>query len=970
MQLRFVSTIALVVGLAGFTGCSGGSSANSTGSAVASGAAFRVLSCNLGCTSTGCQIQDIAQNSSIIMTFTRDLDPRWVNTATMQFVTASGELPVGQYFVRGPVVEFVPEVLVVGTQTFFGFKPGETYILRMPGGVGEANSIRSTASDSLAATYSCTLNVTRGIIDLNGVPPSAVITSPTAVVNVPRNMVIGLEFNELLDITPFIGTSGSSSPVIYAVRRTRELNGVRECSPNSAPQVLQGAPTVTLDAARSVTRVTFLPRDTLPGNTCVEVTVTGNVRDLSGRAAAVQVSQYITEPAQLIEQVYTEEFDDASQLDRAASAGSWGGGEAVFGPIGGDGRHGTFRADLGVPDSVPGTDGRLVYTINTDNTIVPGSSTITGLPIAVTDGNFYFDQMVVPVNVRLKFSGNSPPRFHVRGRLEVFGVIDQKGLDQTFYDPSFAFSTQGFIAPGQDGSLGGAFGGRGGAGATESTGLANPGQINGLDGSDCRVLSGHAYAGQRVGSAGKGSRAFPVSGLTTGLVFAATTVAYGVQAAAGGGGGGYFVAGAPGRAITNTMPESNQTFGSTLFPPSRGFLGPNSSMRVSSTAFASVVQKVHNTAATPATAIVYGANDATGEVYVGLVTGTWLVNDPILSVAGLQLATVTGNLQTNAGNAFPVFPIPAGAKSTQHFLVGGSGGGGGGSQATFALRVSSASTPIAWAAGAGGAGGGGAIALCAGDELVIGASTPAGAQNAQVTAKGGKCSAAPLTPASVSQAAPGGGGSGGSVVLQSGRVASVIGLVEVLGGVGGTINRSTLQGPPAGANVSTEGGTGATGFIRLELPGSPTISALPNALPPATSVNVAPLTEQDDRSGFRSNFISTGQPFGPDYLRYEIYALVDGVPRTFSDDPAVGQAASFGGPSFAPIEARFQAATMDPLTNQIEANSIRPWRVTVRASQDPSLADDGLNSFRYQIVIDRSTGQTVVIDKVKVIYRV
>lgn len=60
---------------------------------------------------------------------------------------------------------------------------------------------------------------------------------------------------------------------------------------------------------------------------------------------------------------------------------------------------------------------------------------------------------------------------------------------------------------------------------------------------------------------------------------------------------------------------------------------------------------------------------------------------------------------------------------------------------------------------------------------------------------------------------------------------------------------------------------------------------------------------------------------------------------------------------------------MDLLTNQIEANSIRPWRVTVRASQDPSLADDGLNSFRYQIVIDRSTGQTVVIDKVKVIYR-
>ena len=118
MHLRFVSTIALVVSLASLTGCSGGSAASGTTSGAAlsctgTSNALCLLSCNLGCSNTGCQISEIAQNANIVLNFSRDVDPRSVSEATIQFRTASGQVPVGDFLVRGSVVEFVPRVLIV-----------------------------------------------------------------------------------------------------------------------------------------------------------------------------------------------------------------------------------------------------------------------------------------------------------------------------------------------------------------------------------------------------------------------------------------------------------------------------------------------------------------------------------------------------------------------------------------------------------------------------------------------------------------------------------------------------------------------------------------------------------------------------------------------------------------------------------------------------------------------------------------
>jgi hypothetical protein len=322
---------------------------------------------------------------------------------------------------------------------------------------------------------------------------------------------------------------------------------------------------------------------------------------------------------------------------------------------------------------------------------------------------------------------------------------------------------------------------------------------------------------------------------------------------------------------------------------------------------------------------------------------------PLLSQMGPQAA---------GGTALTLFPFPTATsqKSSLHFLVGGAGGGGSASNASFALN----SLPQ-WAQGAGGGGGGGAIALRAGDSLRLAAS-------GRIRAAGGWAANSPTGIAIGPQVAPAGGGSGGSVVLQSGDAAEILGLIDVRGGRGGDLLRSSNPAtPPAGVTTQIDGGDAAPGFVRFEMPGNPTTSQLPGMLPAATASNVATLEEQDDVVACRSKFYSTGLIFGPQYVHYEIHAVVDGVPTVFSDDPAVPN--SVPALPGAPVRALWQAATLDLLTG--DPNTVRPWRTSVRSSSlQVGIASDGLNGFRFMLMIDRAFGQNIPIDSVTVLYRV
>lgn len=547
--------------------CSSGGGAK-TGSANFSceGADPRALclhSCSLGCDSTGCLRTDIAQNELLILQFSDAVDPATVNSSTIRLRTASGQEPVGEFFVNGNQVEYVPTLLTSGGATFFGFRSGEVYTLTIPGGAEAEIGLRGTGGQQFASTYTCTLAVTQGIQDLNGVAPAAILVAPTAqqLGAAPRDTVIRLEWNEMIDATPF----SHGTPVEFFVRRTLVENGVRVCDFASDAQPLPGSPRLDFDPARGISVLTLRPVNGLPRAACVEIHVTGVVTDLSGKPAQPRTFRFLTEVGDPVETTVVEDFVDDGKLDRDRSGGAWSGGAATFAPIGGDARHGTFFADLG--DYVGVVDGKHTYEIDTDATTIPPQNTFTGSPIAVTDGRFWFDSLLVAADTRIRFRGSQPPRISVAGRLEVLGEIDVRGQ-------SLAYATAG-TSQGQPGGKAGIFGGAGGRGGDKCSGTAPAGPAHrGRAGGDAGVLAGRAYFGSALGSGGRGSTVLPASGLNSALHYGTPggppcTLLYSPSACAGGGGGGARTAGGSGRVVHN-----NHIDPTTNTPPLLAAMGP------------------------------------------------------------------------------------------------------------------------------------------------------------------------------------------------------------------------------------------------------------------------------------------------------------------------------------------------------------------------------------------------------------
>ncbi|MCK5943322.1 MAG: hypothetical protein KAI24_15180, partial [Planctomycetes bacterium] len=488
--------------MSGFACSGGGGTVGSTGFSCASGDTSRVLclqQCNLGCSTTGCSRTDIAQNEIIVLFFSEAVDPNSVNSSSIRFRTPTGDEPVGEFLVNDNRVEFVPTLSISGGQTFFGFTSGETYTMTILGGSNQAEVVRSTSGKPFRQTLTCTLQSTNGIVDLNGVPPSATLVSPSGpqLEAAPLDTEIVLEFNELIDATPFL--SGSQSPVEFTVRRTRpDGNGGFECDPESQPQTLAGSQALSYDAARGVSILAFTPAQALPGNVCVEISVTNGVADLSGRSAQPQVFSFRTIVVPLSDFEIIESFDDESNLDVDASGGTWSGGVASFAQIGGDGRHGVFSTDLAF-DTEQIVDGRRVFQLNTDNTVIPAENTTTGSAATITNGRYFFSTMVVPSDIRLRFVGNSPPVITVAGRLDIQGDIEVNG--QSVTDAQISN-----VQTGQMGGFGGIFGGNGGQGGDRCGGVGpGTGQFNGRPGQDVRLLAGHAYLSARAGTGGRGS---------------------------------------------------------------------------------------------------------------------------------------------------------------------------------------------------------------------------------------------------------------------------------------------------------------------------------------------------------------------------------------------------------------------------------------------------------------------------------
>jgi len=309
---------------------------------------------------------------------------------------------------------------------------------------------------------------------------------------------------------------------------------------------------------------------------------------------------------------------------------------------------------------------------------------------------------------------------------------------------------------------------------------------------------------------------------------------------------------------------------------------------------------------------------------------------------------------TPGGVLFNLLPVPGGIASEDHFVAGGSGGGGGGMHSYLALTGQPLDT---WRAGAGGAGGGGGLLVRSGGPIAVGA-------NGVIVADGGDGAvysnavlvAAGYPPTERGYPQPGGGGSGGGVLLQAGGGLSQLGSVRSVGGAGGRIDGAS---PPQAA-VRVAAGDGAPGSLHFEAFGA---APIPGTTSPTATVGV--VRSRDAATGSRSLWYAL--PAGASsVLRYEVEAVVFGMPVLFSDDPSVSPIQASDPTQ--PVVVRFQGADLDPATGV--PNSVTPWRAIVNPRLGgASVGGDGGNGFRFDVVLRTDLDPNVRVTRVTVFAR-
>ncbi|MFM1871266.1 MAG: hypothetical protein RL398_688, partial [Planctomycetota bacterium] len=646
------------------------------------------------------------------------------------------------------------------------------------------------------------------------------------------------------------------------------------------------------------TVVTVRPTVQLPGQSCIEVVVSADIRDLSGRQAIPASFTFFTQQGVSTPLTFTETFANSNNLDVTTAGGLWSAG-ARPAQVGYDGRHGTFLPSLGTPV------GANTFEWNTDNFVIPDSHSFTGQEYTITDGKFYFTDFIVPAGVTIRFTGSVPPQIWARGKIEVNGSLLLNAAAMPFWVPTSGLaagqrvsdfngrggtsSTSPFV-PGQSGGLGGPGGGSGGRGGNECQGtgpIIVGGEVltNGANGQDLRLPAGHAYAVQAIGSGGRGSVMNPSSGIgataATGPNSPLLGSVYRAYFSTGGSGGGFSLAG------------SASTF-------------------------------------TP--------------------LGVMITTTPVAGGTTLSLLP------------YPPVPLPTPNYSAlDHFLVGGSGGGGGATHAFGTIYV----VGDVYTAGTGGSGGGGALALRGGGDLTIAGTAVLEAKGGDGVLINGDDKNTPTADQNWGISSPGGGGSGGSFLLQTAGNLVMNGNINTSGGAGsrtGSISNVSI-------NVISQAGAGSAGFFRLEAGGS--VSFGGTSTPTYNnSIHSAALTDGDPFSGCTSLWRTSGLIFPPQWLRYELDVDTDGngtTDVTYTDTGASGtvKANDPNGPVILTLQgASFTQGNPDPV-----AGTIGPWRDGVGTSAGTGINADSPTGFRFNLTFNRSAFPDCVVKALRVYAR-
>ncbi|HEX6813949.1 MAG TPA: hypothetical protein VF384_20165 [Planctomycetota bacterium] len=533
------------------------------------------------------------------------------------------------------------------------------------------------------------------------------------------------------------------------------------------------------------------------------------------------------------------------------------------------------------------------FEFDNDNFVVTAERSLTGLAYVITDGKYSFTDFVVPAGVTVRFVGSVPAQIFVRGQTDIRGTIDVSGAEMPFWVPTIP------PAAGQHVST---FNSRG----TTPPGSFVNGQPGGAPGcgggrggdgaNECRSTGPDIVPGLPPPYDGKVGQDVRVS---AGHAYAASSV--------GTGGRGGVLHPASGLTVNTPLVGALYRPHFSQGGSGGGFSGPG-----------------------------------------GQSSGTALI--------GVQLSLTVG-----PSAAFPLMPFPPvapppGYTSLDHFLVGGSGGGGGGSAPFGTIGLTSVATvpPNVYQAGHGGTGGGGAVAVRSGGALTVSSTATLRSKGGAGVVVNGDSHLTPAVPdLNNGISSPGGGGSGGSFLLQSSDTVSFLGTVDTAGGAGSRTAFIT----PSVLNQVSQAGSGAPGFYRLEAAGAVAFAGTGTPAYVAAD-NSGPLTDRDDRSGSRSLWMLPPTSDLPVWLRYELVADVAGSPVLFSDDAAVSPLRA-DDPTGA-VVLRIQGARLDPLTSLVVPSTIGPWRTSLVPGGESSVNRDRAKVIRFDLVLNKNLGPVSV----------
>ena len=893
--------------------------------------------CNLGCGSgsggadVGCTIAHVHTNHELRIEFSQRVDLQSVDAQTFQLTqVGTGTIPTGT-FLRNPanpmMLIFRPSVDIAPTgELVFGFDGGQIYQVFLP---GEAHPdvgpfVLDVYGQKNQSRMDCLMSTTLGVGDYEPGDPTVQVFVDVAddygniipdqpadgAVNVSAQTEIEMVFDDIMATQTLLDPVTGTSPYISVM-----VDPDGDTSDQSDQVSLPGSFTIALNPDINTTTLTFIPSAGLPPAGSAPLRIVMNLGTVPTDAAGNLLSNageivFTPEGGVLPPLVLAESFDDTTGEDGLGTGAQWGQGQLTWSIGGGSGRLG----DLVIHDGeevvlntdsqefpLPGQPWSLL-----DNSI-PGTdydplNSSTWPKITVTDGDFEFSSVVIEAGGKLILEGDQPARLFARGQVINDGEIDVAGvsaLDHRGNTGGGHYNNGDF---GQESKYGGAGGlsgtlaGDGGQGADRINGedATQPLMINvgGIifdppydavnDGSDGEGVGAGSTSGV-TGTAGRGGVHWPPSlpthnnmNIQPGYGDAEVSVVppndsggaeCGVAMVGGpGSGGAYAMNGGDGIPVSSYTPVNPGLLSNTP-PPTPG--GDNSALGLGAPGDDNLVRK---------------------------------------------LAWYVGNLR------------------------GGSGGGGGGTS-LYGSRLNAGGPPDCYNASlfpffdhsaAGGGGGGGALQVAAGRLLTLGGVIDCGGGSGGSALNPGttlfmNCDHSGntgQTPDCEDFAAPGGGGSGGAIKLQSreielGPEASRLIVSGGLGGIG------------AGGSL---GGDGSPGLLRIEREGFVDVDTDADLFGP----RIEPYYPDGGPSGFNEPYLSamilSVGPWGEQYLRPE----------------------SFGGAMSCWMKPDVPFWSFDPLddlsSDPLALASTKGWNMKVRY-----VTPTGIEEFWYR-------GQSVVAD--------